>query len=133
MYIVHEIYLHVIQGIRIRICSLLNSKKEKFKLFIYRILLMGQRIRSCLSGVAIIDGGIGETVMELELQWDGNPSIIIDIETRVGVKLPIQVLFILCVNWIYFIHDQTNRKLLINIIIFCFFVPFFFCFTFVQE
>ena len=39
----------------------------------------------------MIDGDVGEIVMELELQWDGNPSIIIDIETRVGVKLPIQV------------------------------------------
>ncbi|XP_071918155.1 synaptotagmin-5-like isoform X2 [Coffea arabica] len=43
------------------------------------------------TGIAVIDGDVGEIVMELELQWDGNPSIIIDIETRVGVKLPIQV------------------------------------------
>lgn len=30
--------------------------------------------------------------MELELQWDGNPSIILDIRTRLGVSLPIQVI-----------------------------------------
>lgn len=30
--------------------------------------------------------------MELELQWDGNPNIVLDVKTRVGVALPIQVL-----------------------------------------
>lgn len=30
--------------------------------------------------------------MELEVQWDGNPNIVLDVKTRVGVKLPIQVL-----------------------------------------
>lgn len=35
----------------------------------------------------------GEIVMELELQWDGNPNIVLDIKTRVGVALPVQVIF----------------------------------------
>ncbi|KAI5673331.1 hypothetical protein M9H77_13695 [Catharanthus roseus] len=43
------------------------------------------------TGVSMLDGDAGEIVMELEMQWDGNPSIILAIETRVGVKLPIQV------------------------------------------
>ncbi|KAI4380971.1 hypothetical protein MLD38_007096 [Melastoma candidum] len=45
------------------------------------------------TGVEIIDSGkeIGEVVMELELQWDGNPNIELDIRTRVGVGLPVQV------------------------------------------
>lgn len=43
------------------------------------------------TGVSIIeDGGDGIT-MELEMQWDGNPSIILDIKTRFGVGLPVQV------------------------------------------
>ncbi|CAA3000688.1 synaptotagmin-5-like [Olea europaea subsp. europaea] len=29
--------------------------------------------------------------MELEMQWDGNPSIILDIKTYLGVALPVQV------------------------------------------
>ncbi|KAI3468003.1 hypothetical protein Pfo_024666 [Paulownia fortunei] len=29
--------------------------------------------------------------MELDLQWDGNPNIVLDIKTKVGVALPIQV------------------------------------------
>lgn len=29
--------------------------------------------------------------MELEIQWDGNPSIVLDVKTRLGVALPIQV------------------------------------------
>ncbi|KAK3007421.1 hypothetical protein RJ639_015194 [Escallonia herrerae] len=43
------------------------------------------------TGVSILeDGGDGIT-MELEMQWDGNPSIILDIKTRLGVALPVQV------------------------------------------
>ncbi|KAK7264869.1 hypothetical protein RJT34_32482 [Clitoria ternatea] len=43
------------------------------------------------TGVSIIeDGGDGVT-MELEMQWDGNPSIILDIKTLLGVALPVQV------------------------------------------
>ncbi|XP_026447964.1 synaptotagmin-5-like isoform X3 [Papaver somniferum] len=29
--------------------------------------------------------------MDLELQWDGNPSIILDIKTKLGIALPVQV------------------------------------------
>ncbi|KAA8535169.1 hypothetical protein F0562_030172 [Nyssa sinensis] len=43
------------------------------------------------TGVSVIeDAGDGIT-MELEMQWDGNPSIILDIKTRLGVGLPVQV------------------------------------------
>lgn len=30
--------------------------------------------------------------MELEIQWDGNPNIVLDIKTMLGVALPIQVM-----------------------------------------
>lgn len=44
------------------------------------------------SGVSIVeDDGSGIT-MELELQWDGNPNIVLDIRTKLGVALPIQVI-----------------------------------------
>nr|XP_009795500.1 PREDICTED: synaptotagmin-5-like [Nicotiana sylvestris] len=43
------------------------------------------------TGVSIIDGDPGEIIMELEMQWDGNPNIVLDIKTLVGVALPIQV------------------------------------------
>ncbi|OVA05870.1 C2 calcium-dependent membrane targeting [Macleaya cordata] len=42
-------------------------------------------------GVSIIEDGEDGITMELELQWDGNPSIVLDIKTRFGVSLPIQV------------------------------------------
>lgn len=45
------------------------------------------------SGVSLLDGDPGEIIMELEMQWDGNPNIVLDIKTLVGVGLPIQVLF----------------------------------------
>ncbi|CAN6250380.1 unnamed protein product [Urochloa humidicola] len=44
------------------------------------------------TGISIIENtkesGI---VMELEMNWDANPSIILDVKTRLGVGLPIQV------------------------------------------
>ncbi|XP_068641603.1 synaptotagmin-5-like [Aristolochia californica] len=45
------------------------------------------------TGIAILeDGKDGKGItMELELQYDGNPSIILDIRTRLGVALPVQV------------------------------------------
>ncbi|KAK1300105.1 Synaptotagmin-5 [Acorus calamus] len=43
------------------------------------------------TGVSIIEDGDSGITMELEVQWDGNPSIILDIRTLVGVGLPIQV------------------------------------------
>ncbi|XP_010241602.1 PREDICTED: synaptotagmin-5-like [Nelumbo nucifera] len=43
------------------------------------------------TGVSIIEDGSDGITMELELQWDGNPSIILDIKTLLGVALPVQV------------------------------------------
>lgn len=49
----------------------------------------------------IEDGGDGVT-MELEMQWDGNPSIILDIKTLLGVALPVQVVFLKNLPGYYF-------------------------------
>ncbi|CAA0838432.1 Synaptotagmin-5 [Striga hermonthica] len=43
------------------------------------------------TGVSIVVGESDEIIMELDLQWDGNPKIVLDIKTRLGVTLPIQV------------------------------------------
>ncbi|KAL3353009.1 hypothetical protein AABB24_020812 [Solanum stoloniferum] len=43
------------------------------------------------TGISIIEDGSEGITMELEMQWDGNPSIILDIMTYVGVALPVQV------------------------------------------
>ena len=43
------------------------------------------------SGVSVIEGGGDSVTMELEMQWDGNPSIILAIKTLLGVALPVQV------------------------------------------
>ncbi|KAG8372684.1 hypothetical protein BUALT_Bualt12G0092200 [Buddleja alternifolia] len=43
------------------------------------------------TGVSIIEDGSEGITMELEMQWDGNPNIILDIKTYVGVALPVQV------------------------------------------
>lgn len=43
------------------------------------------------TGISIIENDDSAITMELELQWDGNPNIILDIRTMFGVALPIQV------------------------------------------
>ncbi|KAH6819161.1 Calcium-dependent lipid-binding family protein [Perilla frutescens var. frutescens] len=43
------------------------------------------------TGVSIIEDGSEGITMELEMQWDGNPNIILDIKTYLGVALPVQV------------------------------------------
>ncbi|KAM2222881.1 hypothetical protein ACFXTI_016975 [Malus domestica] len=45
------------------------------------------------TGVSIVEGEseAGGITMELEVQWDGNPNIVLDIKTRVGLALPVQV------------------------------------------
>ncbi|KAJ8434980.1 hypothetical protein Cgig2_027823 [Carnegiea gigantea] len=43
------------------------------------------------TGVAIIEDDADGVTMELEMNWDGNPSIVLDIKTRLGVSLPVQV------------------------------------------
>ncbi|KAM0061477.1 putative C2 domain, synaptotagmin-like mitochondrial-lipid-binding domain, C2 domain superfamily [Helianthus debilis subsp. tardiflorus] len=43
------------------------------------------------TGISVDEGDPGEITMELEMQWDGNPNVVLDIVTKVGVALPIQV------------------------------------------
>ncbi|KAK7352689.1 hypothetical protein VNO80_18117 [Phaseolus coccineus] len=45
------------------------------------------------TGVTIVeeDSGPDGVTMDIEMQWDGNPNIVLDIKTRVGVVLPVQV------------------------------------------
>ncbi|KAL0311755.1 UNVERIFIED_CONTAM: Synaptotagmin-4 [Sesamum radiatum] len=43
------------------------------------------------TGITVLESEPKELVMEMEMQWDGNPNIVLDIKTRVGVALPIQV------------------------------------------
>ena len=63
------------------------SKKSTIIVFLYDEYLL-----ILFLGVSIVEGDARAITMELELQWDGNPSIILDIVTRVGVRLPIQVI-----------------------------------------
>ncbi|KAL4180153.1 hypothetical protein AMTRI_Chr13g123800 [Amborella trichopoda] len=43
------------------------------------------------TGISIVEDGENGITMELEVQWDGNPNIVLDIKTKLGVSLPIQV------------------------------------------
>ncbi|KAL9313270.1 hypothetical protein ACSQ67_018722 [Phaseolus vulgaris] len=45
------------------------------------------------TGVTIVeeDSGPDGVTMDIEMQWDGNPNIVLDIKTRVGVVLPVQL------------------------------------------
>ncbi|CAH8308182.1 unnamed protein product [Eruca vesicaria subsp. sativa] len=43
------------------------------------------------TGVSIVDGDKNGMTMELDMNWDGNPNIVLGIKTLVGVSLPVQV------------------------------------------
>nr|AAF79726.1 T25N20.15 [Arabidopsis thaliana] len=43
------------------------------------------------TGVSVIDGDKNGITLELDMQWDGNPNIVLGVKTLVGVSLPIQV------------------------------------------
>lgn len=43
------------------------------------------------TGISIIESNEEGIIMELEMNWDANPSIILDVKTRLGVSLPIQM------------------------------------------
>ncbi|XP_039132005.1 synaptotagmin-5-like [Dioscorea cayenensis subsp. rotundata] len=43
------------------------------------------------TGVSIVEADDSGITMELEMQWDGNPNIVLDVQTYLGVALPIQV------------------------------------------
>ncbi|WJX35522.1 Synaptotagmin-4 [Trifolium repens] len=45
------------------------------------------------TGISIVEEGSGPNgvTMEFDMQWDGNPNIVLDIKTKVGVVLPVQV------------------------------------------
>ncbi|KAJ0441021.1 hypothetical protein HanIR_Chr16g0793071 [Helianthus annuus] len=49
-----------------------------------------EQYRPMWLGVSIIEGADEGITMELEMNWDGNPSIILDIKTILGVGLPVQ-------------------------------------------
>ncbi|KAK1608511.1 hypothetical protein QYE76_032184 [Lolium multiflorum] len=43
------------------------------------------------TGVQLLDSDSTSIIMELEMQWDGNPNIVLDIQTTLGISLPVQV------------------------------------------
>ncbi|XVE63663.1 hypothetical protein DITRI_Ditri07aG0037800 [Diplodiscus trichospermus] len=43
------------------------------------------------TGVSIVEDGADSVTMEMEMQWDANSSIILDIKTYLGLSLPVQV------------------------------------------
>lgn len=43
------------------------------------------------TGISIIEDGTEGITLELEMNWDGNPNIVLDIKTYLGVALPVQV------------------------------------------
>ncbi|KAI3771742.1 hypothetical protein L6452_02909 [Arctium lappa] len=43
------------------------------------------------TGVSVVEDESDGITLELEMNWDGNPSIILDVKTRLGVGLPVQV------------------------------------------
>ena len=44
-------------------------------------------------GVSVIEDKSDGITLELEMNWDGNPDIVLDVKTRLGVGLPVQVTY----------------------------------------
>lgn len=42
-------------------------------------------------GVSIVEDDENGMTMELDMNWDGNPNIVLGIKTLIGVSLPVQV------------------------------------------
>lgn len=68
---------------------------EQYKSFILASLHFSKltlgTVAPQFTGVSIMDSDSSGITMELELQWDGNPNIVLDIETTLGISLPVQV------------------------------------------
>lgn len=68
---------------------------EQYKSFILASLHFSKltlgTVAPQFTGVSIMDSDSSGITMELELQWDGNPNIVLDIQTTLGISLPVQV------------------------------------------
>lgn len=68
---------------------------EQYKSFILASLHFSKltlgTVAPQFTGVSIMDSDSSGITMELDLQWDGNPNIVLDIETTLGISLPVQV------------------------------------------
>ncbi|CAD6216916.1 unnamed protein product [Miscanthus lutarioriparius] len=68
---------------------------EQYKSFILASLHFSKltlgTIAPQFTGVSILESDDSAITMELELQWDGNPNIVLDIQTTLGISLPVQV------------------------------------------
>uniref|UniRef100_A0A0E0LTI9 Synaptotagmin n=1 Tax=Oryza punctata TaxID=4537 RepID=A0A0E0LTI9_ORYPU len=67
---------------------------EQYKSFILSSLHFSKltlgTVAPQFTGVSILDNDSSGITMELELQWDGNPNIVLDIQTTLGISLPVQ-------------------------------------------
>lgn len=64
-------------------------------------------------GIGVVEaesGGDGVT-LELEMQWDGNPKIVFDIETKLGVVLPVKVTYFCIIYYSSIINQSTSCKM----------------------
>ncbi|XP_062195150.1 synaptotagmin-5-like isoform X1 [Phragmites australis] len=68
---------------------------EQYKSFILASLHFSKltlgTVAPQFTGVSIVESDSSAITMELELQWDGNPNIVLDIQTTLGISLPVQV------------------------------------------
>lgn len=68
---------------------------EQYKSFILASLHFSKltlgTVAPQFTGVSILESDDSAITMELELQWDGNPNIVLDIQTTLGISLPVQV------------------------------------------
>lgn len=90
-----KIWPYVNEAASEMICSSVEPILEKYRPVVLSSLKFSKltlgTVAPQFTGISIIECNAKGITMELDLQWDGNPKIVLDVKTRVGVGLPIEV------------------------------------------
>ncbi|CAJ1974583.1 unnamed protein product [Sphenostylis stenocarpa] len=92
-----RIWPHVDEAASELIRTIVEPILEQYRLIILSSLTFSKltlgTVAPQFTGVTIVEehSGPDGVTMDLEIQWDGNSNIVLDIKTRVGVGLPVRV------------------------------------------
>ncbi|KAK6773793.1 hypothetical protein RDI58_029031 [Solanum bulbocastanum] len=85
-----KIWPYVDEAASTLVKSSVEPTLEQYRSVIFSKFILGT-VAPQFTGISIIEDGSESITIELEMQWDRNPSITLDIKTYIGVALPVQV------------------------------------------
>lgn len=92
---VRRIWPYVDQAASLLLKTLLEPILEQYKPSAFSSLKFQKltlgTVAPQFAGLRFVESNVDEIVMEVAVQWDGNPSIILAVEPLIGVTLPVQV------------------------------------------